>query len=387
MCDVMGKSRQTSRCFRRRRGLLVCLVFLASVECAPKKQNTAKAAVNHVVRDLHAVPFEKRMTETSFVSEDRRLEVVFLDLGDDVGLILRADGNTLLHVDTDQDGRPTPGTDRSFGVDFGTGAVCSWYVDSDPSRCTETKTNARAAIGGKDDRREISLRIPKSELGQSRTDSWVVFEIYSGSSGDGPRRYPQFEFFQKVYRLVYSRSARAMGVSDNWPGPTTAAPSDELKLHQPHLVSFGANPRSIYLGEQVCLDWDVPNVQKVTIDPGFGEFDAKGRQCFNPDKPMTIMLRAKGTDGTIERTERIQLKDVEIDSFEALPKKIRLGGSFSLEWHVKGATSLGLERIGSAQNSGSTFDASVTSSNTKIRVNATKKEFEKPGHYTYKLKA
>ena len=178
-----------------------------------------------------------------------------------------------------------------------------------------------------------------------------------------------------------------MGVSDDWPGPIKPTLDDKPPLRDPHLISFGANRKSVYFGEQVCLNWDVPNVQKVTIEPGFGEFDAKGRQCFNPDKTMTITLRANGTNGSIEKSEIVLIKDVEIESFEAVPKKVRLGGSFALEWHVKGATSLGLERTGSSQNSGSTFDSSITSSNTKISMNATRKEFDAPGRYTYKLKA
>jgi hypothetical protein len=264
--------------------------------------------------------------------------------------------------------------------------MCSWFVDSDPSQCGETKSNARGTAVGKDERWEVSMRIPKSELGQSKTDSWVMFEIHSGSSGEAPQRFPQAEPFQKVFRLVYIKSGKAIGVPDDWPGPIKP-PDDKPTLHNPHLISFGANRKSVYFGEQVCLNWDVPNVQKVTIDPGFGEFDAKGRQCFNPDKTMTITLRASGTDGTIERSETVQIKDVEIENFEAFPKKLRLGGSFTLEWHVKGASRLGLERTGSSQNSGSTFDSSITSSNTKIRVNATRKEFDPPGRYMYKLKA
>ena len=127
-------------------------LLLAFPACTTRRQSTPKDSVNPVVSDLHAVPFEQRASATSFVSEDRKLEVVFLDLGDDVGLVLRADGNTLLHVDVNQDGRPTPRTDRSFGVDFGNGKTCSWFVDSDPSQCEETKSNARGAASVKDER-------------------------------------------------------------------------------------------------------------------------------------------------------------------------------------------------------------------------------------------
>jgi hypothetical protein len=364
----------------------VVAILLGSAACTVKPRRAPNEVVKPVVTNLYPVRFDQRDTATSFVSEEGKLAVVFLDLGDDVGLVLRSDGNTLLHVDVNQDGKPTPQMDRSYGFDFGEDQVCSWYMGSDPSRCGEVRTNARGAVLRKDGKWEVSFRVPKIELSQSSVDSWVMFGVYDVSGSEPMVRFPQGEPFQKVFRLVYTGSAKPIGVPDEWPGPVKA--KQELVPPQPKTppVTFSASRKSVYFGEQVCLNWDVPNVQKVTIEPGFGEFDAKGHQCFNPEKTMTITLRASTSEGVVEKNETIQVRDVEIESFEATPRKVRLGGSFNLMWRVKGASSLRLERTGSSEKSGSTFASSITSSDTMIRVNVTKKEFT-PGRYEYKLVA
>lgn len=363
-------------------GILGMLLVGNFAACTPKSPSSHINAVGPAVTDLHAVPFEQRETNTSFVAEGRNLEVVFLDIGDDIGLILRAAGNTLVHVDVNRDGQSTPRVDRSFGLDFDTGRACSWYTDATSGPC-EGATAATGAKTAKNERWEVAFRIPKAELGPSKSDALVMFEVYPVSGAEPSVRFPAAAPFQKVFRLIYARSGKPIGVPDDWPGASNT-PTDPPPPNPP---AFGTTRRNFYLGEQVCIVWDVPNAQKVTLEPGLGDFDAKGRHCFSPDKSMTITLRASGPDGVVEKTQAIQLIDVEIKSFTASPKRVRLGDSFALEWHVKGATSLGLERSGSSGNSGSTFDSSVTSSNTKIRVNATRKEFDAPGHYIYKLRA
>lgn len=356
------------------------IALLASTGCTHAKKKTVADPVSRVATELRVVPFEERSVSTSFVSADRKLEIVLLDLGDDVGLVLRADGNTLVHVDTNQDGKPTSRKDRSFGIDSGSGKVCSWFVDADPSQCGETRSQAKGIINGKDERWEVSLRIPKTELGPSTKDALVIFEIHAGGASEAPQRFPQAELFDKVFRLIYNDSGRGSGFAENWPAPLKGPPPAPK-------ITFSAVRKAIYLGEQVCLNWEVPNAPSVTLDPGFGEFKGKDRHCFIPEKSMALTLRANGADGPIERTERIEIKDVMIEAFDASPLKVRLGDSFFLTWDVKGATSIQLERSGSSQNSGSTFDSSVTSANTRVRVNATKKEFNSPGRYKYVLKA
>ena len=107
------------------------LVLISTTSCSGNK----KAPPNVPQRSLKAlspIKFDQRASASSMVTTDGQLEVVFVDLKDDVGLIMRSADNVLVKVDVDQDGKQTSSVDRIYGVDLDTGRVCAPFIDSDP---------------------------------------------------------------------------------------------------------------------------------------------------------------------------------------------------------------------------------------------------------------
>src|SRR5882672_3613861 len=48
------------------------------------------------VHDLEPIPFSQKDMRTSFASAEDRLDVVYLDLGDEIGFIIRSPSNMLI---------------------------------------------------------------------------------------------------------------------------------------------------------------------------------------------------------------------------------------------------------------------------------------------------
>ena len=255
------------------------------------------------LNNLDPFPFGDKDSKRSHETRDGKLAIVFMDLGSDVGLVLRAGYNTLLLVDVDKDKKPSHATYRAYGVDFGDNKVCCWYFGSDPSQC-ESRSGLRGAAAKRDDKWEVSMRIPKSELGEATAPgAWVTFATYDVTGNDPARIYPpekdrqdiqRSKLFEQEYHLKYDTSVpQTVALHPCWPPP-------------PPRLSVTTNP--VYEGGQVCLAWDVPNVQSVLIT-GFGQQGAMGRGCVSagPEGTMTFRLSA-GTDCPVETSVPVQVR-------------------------------------------------------------------------------
>jgi len=269
---------------------------------AEKKPGEAKPI------NLNPVPFGDKDTKLSHETPDGKLAIVFMDLGSDIGLVLRAGYNTLLLVDVDKDKKPTAGADRVCGVDFGDNKLCCWYFGSDPSQC-ESRSGLRGSAAKRNDKWEVSMRIPKSELGESITpQAWVTFATYDVTGNDPTRIYPpakdrqdiqRSKLFEQEFHLVYDPSAQRTEMKHRcWPPA-------------PPRLSVTTNP--VYERGQVCLAWDVPNVQSVTIT-GLGQQGAIGHGCTaaGPEGTMTFRLSVTSTDCPVETSVTVQVRSHKI---------------------------------------------------------------------------
>jgi hypothetical protein len=368
------------RAWRGRCRAVTALLCALAAGCS-HTQPEAKPTVSRFIKDLQPIKFERRSTETSFTSDDKRLQVAFLDLGSDIGLVLRAADNVLINVDVNQDGKPSEGIDRVYGVDLDTGEVCVPFVDSDPSDCRATRSEAKGAVSRNNERREILFRIPKQELGASQTEAHVVFETFAVARDEASRRYPEAESFQKVFRLMYATQGEI--VPDEWP----QAPTKKSELPPPApITGLRATPPSVYAGETAKLTWDVRPADKATLSD-FGEVEPKGERSVSPDKTTKYTLRAFGPGGDMESDVTIAVKDLEIISFRVSPQSVHQDGTFTLEWHVRGATATNIEALGWPQGAQMSLPESVRAAQSKLIIRASRKEFKVPGKYTYRLKA
>jgi len=219
-------------------------------------------------------------------TQDGKLEIVFMDLGSDVGLVFRSPYNTLLHSNFKHSHRPTNGEDRNYGVDFGDNKVCTWLLGTDSSQC-EKPPHLHGFAERKGDKWEVSLRIPKSELstplqpGQPDC-AWVTVGTFDVSGADPSVIYPlekhlenqRSKLFEMVYELEYDQS-RGTALHPCW-------------LREPRVSGRPENPayKEVYAGTRVCLTWDFPDAKSVNITD-FGSQKAAGRACTDAGSPGT----------------------------------------------------------------------------------------------------
>ena len=347
------------------------------------------------IQDLRPVPFSEKDTKTSFVSPDDHLEVVYMDLGDDVGMVLRAPSNALIVANVKGDGVPDPRGDRVYGVDLDENKVCVFELGSDNGSGGLGQATASSANGGA--RRnpsgstgyEIAFRVPRKELLGENGQGLIVVETFDPGMAAPGKRFPgalearaAANPFQRSFRLLRATTPED-GISDAWPEglPVT-----------PHVIrttlGFRASPAKVFLGEKARLSWELPpDAVAVDLQPGFG--DVKSPQDVSPDGTQTYTLRVKRPNGQWQQESvKVEVRNVQIAAFEVRPAKVKYGDTFSISWDVRGAKDIKLTPPGSLQTSTMNRLGSANIRNqSRLSLSATQTDFPSPGSYTFSLSA
>jgi hypothetical protein len=296
--------------------LALLLVSLAGGNVfAQTGRQVADVKPDNKVIELRPVRFEDKDRLAPCKTPDGKLEVVYMDLGSDVGLVFRSSYNIVLHANFNRNHAPTNGDDRNYGVDFGDNKVCSWPQGTDASRCEKAR-GLRGAAKRIEDHWEVSLRIPKRELSRAAQDgqpvnSWVTFETFDVSGSEASTIYPpakprqeipRSKLFELVYRLDFDQSPN-VALHPCWP---------------PAPPRFSANSDAVWEGERICLAWDVPNASGVTITD-FGEQNATGHGCIDagplglsPVVARTFTLRTTDAECVVDKSLTVSVKSLEI---------------------------------------------------------------------------
>ena len=230
------------------------------------------------------------------------------------------------------------------------------------------------------------MRIPKRELGSSLEEAHVVFELFSVREGSVLRRYPDASPFLSVYRLVYAPPGEAQSAADDWPSTPDLRTTPPPPPPQP-AVRISADPPAVYLGDKVTLSWVARGARKVTLEPGFGEVEGEGERVVSPEKKTTYVLTVEDDKGTHQEQTVIDVKNVEVTKFQVLPRRVRHNDQFSVEWSVKGATSVNVESVGWPEGAKLNLPEAVRAAQSKFTLRATRDQFRLPGRYQFQLTA
>ncbi len=382
------------------------LLLVIPLSGCNKKSGTAKQTArpnkSSSIEDLLPVPFPQRDTKTSFSSAEQRLDLVYLDFGDDAGFILRSPLNVLILADVDGDGQPTPQRDRVYGVDLDEKRLCVFSIESDAGTCGSDQAIAsNARVAGKmsaagSNRYEIALRIPKVELLGENMRGLIVLETFDPDTAWPRERFPGVKSagsrnnpFEREFRLR-AASGSLEDVPTSWPALSRPEPhparSEEYQLWS--RLKFKAEPNSIFFGEKSTLSWVLPE-DTVTVDlqPDLGSVSSP--QEVSPEHTQAYTLRVKQQNGEWEQESvTLRVRDVEIRAFSIEPARVRYGGTFSVSWDVLGATDVKIVVAGSPQGTSMELPRTGNVSNqSKLRMRATRSQFPSPAHYRYELTA
>ena len=167
--------------------------------------------------------------------------------------------------------------------------------------------------------------------------------------------------------------------------PATPPASEPATL--PIIESFSASPESVSAGSSTTLSWSVKNATSVMIAPDIGSVSATGSKEVKPSALVTYVLAASNSAGTsygqvtirvlsariITGNLQLQLAALPtIESFSASPEIITVGGSSTLNWSVKNATSIMIiPEVGNVSATGSkTVKPATATMYTLIASNA-----------------
>jgi hypothetical protein len=367
----------------------------------PPGKDTSAGEQASLIEDLEPVPFSQKDSKTSFTSEQDRLEVVYLDLGDDAGFIIRSPSNVMILADVNGDGLPTPRIDRIYGVDLDERRMCVFNLESDAGGCRSDHAIASSArIAGKpstneNDRYEIAIRIPKVELLGENRGGLIVFETFDTGTASRMKRFPgaraadaRINPFQRAFRL---RKGLPEEVPRSWPGLSGPPPPGPAQPKQYELWShlrFRAEPDSIFFGEKPALTWvSPPDTEAVDLQPGFG--NVQSPQGVSPEHTQVYTLRLKRRNGEWEQESvTVRVRDVQIDAFRIQPVKVRYGQTFTITWDVRGAKDIKITAAGSPQGASMNLLRSGNVRNqSKLTLTATQADFPSGGTYEFKLTA
>jgi hypothetical protein len=123
----------------------------------------------------------------------------------------------------------------------------------------------------------------------------------------------------------------------------------------PQVAQFTASPSSVSAGDPVKLEWNVAGASTVTIS-GLGAVDVKGSRSVSPFRSTKYTLTAFGPAGA-QATSSVKVEvssaAPRIDLFEAQPNTVPAGGTSTLNWKVRGASSILIDGIGPVTAEGS----------------------------------
>jgi len=386
---------------------LAALVTVALLISCGGSQKSAKDKdknkVSHTALDspveLSPVPFALKETATSWTWAEPQLDVVYMDLHEDIGLIFRSSVNTLVLADRDGNGVFDPGIDRGYGVDLDSSKLCAFDAGAYDGGCqggSPLSSGGRGAAKtseNSDKRYEVSMRIPKSELLGDEGNGLIVLELFQPGFSSHDMRLPGGEPggsaatpFKREFHLLAAKDSTET-IPANWPSSATQKPADSrpapIVPPRPSPFQFTSDCRETVANGRCQLTWVAPpDALKVDLIPGHP--GANPPVYVQPDATTKYTLQVTRSDGTrAESFYEIRVPSLRITSFWVSPKTVRYGDSFSLHWDVQGATEIRLSML-TGQN---------TSTEVKLRnadtstYQATRSAFPAPGVQTLTLTA
>ena len=172
----------------------IVLTFGACTYPPGPKQVKQDNAVEVGVRVSEPVHFSERKSKISFNAPADRLEIVYMDLGDSVGLILRSPVNVVILADTDNE-LPTPPKDRIYAADLTLSkSACSALMNRKGRDASSRRGLRQRSACGRSDHRRISFRysfrIPKRELLGDSGKGLVAFATFDPATAAREHCFP-----------------------------------------------------------------------------------------------------------------------------------------------------------------------------------------------------
>ena len=118
----------------------------------------------------------------------------------------------------------------------------------------------------------------------------------------------------------------------------------------PVINAFSATPANISAGGSATLSWQVTGATSVNISPGIGNVALSGSSAVSPSVATAYLLTATNSAGTVTAVAQVSVEAASpvpsgaslpvIDSFDANPESILVGGSSTLSWAVSNVISV-----------------------------------------------
>jgi len=406
LCRLTAKPRRAGAPWSGAWLIPVALAAACMLCGCPSETPSPKKAVSDEpgpqVQDLEPIPFSQKDSRASYTSAPDGLEVVYLDLGEDVGFIFRSPSNVMVLVDANGNHQPAPATDRVYGVDLDEKRLCVFGLEEDAGACPAERGTVTHALVNVDlpganegGRQEILLRIPRTELTGVSAQSLIALETFELDSASRGKQFPAGVVvregdnpFAQSFRLV-----RAMNppeeASKSWLKSQPPAPPPVLPVI-PNPVNFRSSVRRecVYFGEKPQLSWNVPaGVTAVDLQPGFGQVSSP--QEVSPEATQVYTLRLRRDNGEwAEESLTLQICNVEIKNFRIQPQQVRYGQNFTMLWDVRGAKDIRLTPPGSLRPSTMSSVGQINiRSQSKLTLPASKADYPSPGTYKFILTA
>lgn len=120
----------------------------------------------------------------------------------------------------------------------------------------------------------------------------------------------------------------------------------------PQIHHFVADKELLDLGEPLRLEWEVENADLVEINEE--QVEAEGMWKFSVDNTTNFKLVASNEIADVEAEVIIKLPPPEISYFKASETKVQIGEPIILDWEVKNASQVFIDR-GVGEVSGQSF--------------------------------
>lgn len=117
-------------------------------------------------------------------------------------------------------------------------------------------------------------------------------------------------------------------------------------LPVPTIISFGANPSNLVVGDSTTFSWLVDDADTVSITADKGESPGPvtgTSTTLSPAETTVYTLTATNTYGSVQQTATVTVHEPQapiIASFTATPAFIQAGATSRLEWSISGAQSV-----------------------------------------------
>lgn len=233
--------------------------------------------------------------------------------------------------------------------------------------------------------RDISCSLPSNNnwhqviATKSGTDSKIYLDGTLCGSGQGDAiangtgvirigsmdtRDNYYEFNGKIDEVrIYNRALAGSEITDLFNDTGSGLPQ------APTITSFTSSVPSVPSGNPVTLSWNTSAATSVSISPGnFTSNSGSGSTTFSPTQSTTYTLTATNSGGSTTATVTVSVTGAlpRINSFNALPTGITVGGDATLSWNITGADSVSINNGPGNQSSTASGQVTVSPNQTTV---------------------